>query len=114
MDFTKNYMYVFLLAGIEVVLSALVLAICNFLFIKKKPEAPEAAVEAGKTVKAKNHSCTPPIEEPHKTSGNSKKPKNTGDPRPESVVEDSTEVETFLKVKDGQKMNVTCSPESDL
>lgn len=114
LDFTKNYMYVFLLAGIEVVLSALVLAICNFLFIKKKPEAPEAAVEAGKTVKAKNHSCTPPIEEPHKTSGNSKKPKNTGDPRPESVVEDSTEVETFLKVKDGQKMNVTCSPESDL
>lgn len=111
MDFTKNYMYVFLLAGIEVVLSALVLAICNFLFIKKKPEAPEAAVEAGET---KNHSYTPPIEEPHKTSGNSEKPKNSGDPRPESVTEDSTEVETFLKVKDGQKMNVTCSPESDL
>ncbi|XP_056096624.1 monocarboxylate transporter 4-like [Rhinichthys klamathensis goyatoka] len=114
LDFTKNYMYVFLLAGIEVVLSALVLAICNFLFIKKKPEAPEAAVEAGETVKAKNHSCTPPIEEPHKTSGNSEKPKNSGDLRPESVVEDSTEVETFLKVKDGQKMNVACSPESDL
>lgn len=34
-------MYVFLLAGCEVVLSALVLAICNMLFIKRKPQQPD-------------------------------------------------------------------------
>ncbi|XP_016385965.1 monocarboxylate transporter 4-like [Sinocyclocheilus rhinocerous] len=41
LDATKNYMFVFLLAGCEVVLSALVLAICNMLFIKRKPEQPD-------------------------------------------------------------------------
>lgn len=113
MDSTKNYMYVFLLAGIEVVTSALVLAICNFLFIKMKPEAPEAAVEAGEKVEAKNHSSTPSVEEPHKANGNSGngKPKDSGDQRRENEVEDPTEVETFLKCKD---KNITCSPESDL
>lgn len=34
-------MYVFLLAGCEVVLSAIVLCICNMLFIKKTPQQPE-------------------------------------------------------------------------
>lgn len=34
-------MYVFLLAGCEVVLSAVVLCICNMLFIKKTPQQPE-------------------------------------------------------------------------
>ncbi|XP_026090571.1 monocarboxylate transporter 4-like [Carassius auratus] len=41
LDVTKNYMYVFLLAGCEVFLSALVLGICNMLFIKRKPEQPD-------------------------------------------------------------------------
>uniref|UniRef100_A0A3B1ITU9 Solute carrier family 16 member 3a n=1 Tax=Astyanax mexicanus TaxID=7994 RepID=A0A3B1ITU9_ASTMX len=50
LDYTKNYMFVFLLAGTEVVLSALVLAISNFLFIKKKPQEADAAVEAGEVV----------------------------------------------------------------
>ncbi|XP_062389291.1 monocarboxylate transporter 4-like [Sardina pilchardus] len=41
LDYTHNYQYVFLLAGSEVVLSALVLATCNFLFMRKKePEEP--------------------------------------------------------------------------
>ncbi|XP_037332043.2 monocarboxylate transporter 4-like [Pungitius pungitius] len=39
LDATKNYMWVFLLAGSEVVLSAVVLATCNFLFIRKKSSA---------------------------------------------------------------------------
>lgn len=97
MDSTKNYMYVFLLAGIEVVISALVLAICNLLFIKKKPEAPETAIENGETVEAKNHSSTPPIEEPHKANANSEK-------RAENVMKDPKEVETFLKDKDEQNL----------
>lgn len=41
LDATKNYMFVFLLAGCEVVLAALVLAICNMLFIKRKPQQPD-------------------------------------------------------------------------
>ncbi len=34
-------MYIFLLAGCEVVLSALVLSICNMLFIKRNPQQPD-------------------------------------------------------------------------
>lgn len=45
LDITKNYMYVFLLAGSEVVLSAVVLATCNFLFIRKKSSAVEDKLE---------------------------------------------------------------------
>lgn len=41
-------MFVFLLAGAEVVLSALVLAVCNLLCIQKTPPEADAAVEAGK------------------------------------------------------------------
>ncbi|KAF4106421.1 monocarboxylate transporter 4 [Onychostoma macrolepis] len=41
LDATKNYMFVFLLAGCEVVLAALVLAICNMLFIKRNPQQPD-------------------------------------------------------------------------
>lgn len=36
LDATKNYKYIFLLAGSEVVLSALVLGISNFLCMRKK------------------------------------------------------------------------------
>ncbi|XP_072524168.1 monocarboxylate transporter 4 [Salminus brasiliensis] len=45
LDATKVYMYVFLLAGCEVVLSALVLCICNLLFIKKKPEPSDSSAK---------------------------------------------------------------------
>lgn len=43
LDATKVYMYVFLLAGCEVVLSAIVLCVCNVIFIKKKPEQSDPA-----------------------------------------------------------------------
>lgn len=45
LDATKNYMYVFLLAGSEVVLSAVVLATCNFIFIRKQPSAAADQLE---------------------------------------------------------------------
>lgn len=38
-------MYVFLLAGCEVVLSAIVLCICNILFIKKTPPQPDPSAK---------------------------------------------------------------------
>ncbi|XP_052404720.1 monocarboxylate transporter 4-like [Carassius gibelio] len=114
LDATKKYMFVFLLAGIEVVLSALVLAICNLLFIKKKPEAPETAIENGETVEAENHSSTLPVQETHTANGNSEKLEDSGDLRAENVMEDSTEVEAFLKDKDEQDKNIPCSPETKL
>lgn len=100
-------MYVFLLAGSEVVMSALVLAICNFLFIKKKPKASEAPVEAGET-EANNQSSNSPT---HKSNGNSEKTKDSVDLRPENVTVDPSEEETFLKEKDEQ--NIACVPETD-
>ncbi|KAI7803338.1 solute carrier family 16 [Triplophysa rosa] len=84
LDYTKNYMYVFLLAGSEVVMSALVLAICNFLFIKKKPETPEATAEGGVT-EVNNQSSNSSTEDPHKANGNSEKPKDSVELRPENV-----------------------------
>lgn len=45
LDATKNYMYVFLLAGCEVTLSAIVLALGNFFCIGKKPDDREAKME---------------------------------------------------------------------
>nr|XP_019959214.1 PREDICTED: monocarboxylate transporter 4-like [Paralichthys olivaceus] len=46
LDATKNYMYVFLLAGSEVVLSAVVLATCTFFCIGKiKSSAPAHSLE---------------------------------------------------------------------
>ncbi|XP_035389384.1 monocarboxylate transporter 4 [Electrophorus electricus] len=44
LDATKVYMYVFLLAGCEVVLSALVLCICNIIFIRK-PQKPDPSAK---------------------------------------------------------------------
>uniref|UniRef100_A0A8C7HH06 Solute carrier family 16 member 3 n=1 Tax=Oncorhynchus kisutch TaxID=8019 RepID=A0A8C7HH06_ONCKI len=60
LDATKNYMYVFLLAGIEVVLAAVVLATCNFLFIRKKPTEPAAELENG-TVSAEMELLNKPV-----------------------------------------------------
>ncbi|XP_064818537.1 monocarboxylate transporter 4-like [Oncorhynchus masou masou] len=60
LDATKNYMYVFLLAGIEVVLAAVVLATCNFLFIRKKLSEPAAELENG-TVSAEMELLNKPV-----------------------------------------------------
>ncbi|XP_073690185.1 monocarboxylate transporter 4-like [Garra rufa] len=114
LDSTKKYKFVFLLAGTEVVMSALVLAICNLLFIKKKPEAPETTIENGETVEAKNPSSTSPIEEPHKANGNSEKLKDSGDLKDENVIQDLKEEEIFLKDKDEQNKNIPCCPEAVL
>uniref|UniRef100_A0A4W6DL24 Solute carrier family 16 member 3 n=1 Tax=Lates calcarifer TaxID=8187 RepID=A0A4W6DL24_LATCA len=53
LDATDNYMYVFLLAGCEVTLSALVLALGNFLCISRKQEDPEAKMEMAMTASEK-------------------------------------------------------------
>lgn len=54
LDATKQYMYVFLLAGCEVVLSALILAFGNFFCIRtKKQKDPEAKMEMAVTAAEK-------------------------------------------------------------
>ncbi|KAM4623310.1 monocarboxylate transporter 4 [Polymixia lowei] len=45
LDATHNYMYVFLLGGCEVVLSAIIIALGNFFCLKKKQDEPEAELE---------------------------------------------------------------------
>ncbi|TDG98384.1 hypothetical protein EPR50_G00218320 [Perca flavescens] len=49
LDATHQYMYVFLLAGCEVTLSAFVIAIGNFFCISKKKEDPEVNIEMAVT-----------------------------------------------------------------
>ncbi|XP_026181022.1 monocarboxylate transporter 4-like isoform X4 [Mastacembelus armatus] len=87
LDATKNYMSVFLLAGSEVVLSAVVLATCNFLFIRKKP-----------TDKLENVTVTDD---------------GKMEVRPGSVTVDSQEVERFLK-ESQQNGDLGTSPETCL
>lgn len=50
LDATHNYMYVFLLAGCEVILASIVICMGNFLCIKKKPDEPEAHLKNGAPV----------------------------------------------------------------
>lgn len=53
LDATHQYMYVFLLAGCEVTLSAFIIAIGNFLCISKKNEDPQAKMEMAVTASEK-------------------------------------------------------------
>ncbi|XP_028263296.1 monocarboxylate transporter 4 [Parambassis ranga] len=53
LDYTNQYMYVFLLAGCEVTLSALILAFCNFFCIRTKKPDPEAKMEMAVTAAEK-------------------------------------------------------------
>ncbi|XP_014871293.1 monocarboxylate transporter 4 isoform X1 [Poecilia latipinna] len=101
LDATKSYMYVFLLAGSEVLLSGVVLATCNFLFIKKKPREP--AVYLSETVtladdETNQHTSRAEgqqMTEKKKVINENKN--NDNDVRPKSVAVDSQEVERFLK-----------------
>ncbi|XP_072549951.1 monocarboxylate transporter 4-like [Salminus brasiliensis] len=111
LDYTKNYMFVFLLAGSEVVLSALVLAICNFLFIKKNPQEADAAVEAGEVAGeleqlSKNH--TEELKEPNGDTTETLKDLDE--------QEAKAELEGMTVLQDEQVKNggVSANPESSL
>ncbi|XP_070778628.1 monocarboxylate transporter 4-like isoform X1 [Enoplosus armatus] len=133
LDATKNYMYVFLLAGSEVVLSAVVLATCNFLFITKKPSEPANKLE---NVTAAGDAETGVRGEPAEMSDEEEKgareeqekgtkkevvrelkeetdKEEIGEVRPESVTVDSQEVERFLK-EPQQNGDMATSPETCL
>ncbi|XP_066498487.1 monocarboxylate transporter 4-like [Hoplias malabaricus] len=96
LDHTKNYMFVFLLAGIEVVLSALVLSICNFLFIKTSPEEVDAAVEgggvSGEMEQLQNHT-----QKPKEPNGNATSQKDQDVTEEKGQQEETTREGTFLQ-----------------
>uniref|UniRef100_A0A665U2H4 Solute carrier family 16 member 3 n=1 Tax=Echeneis naucrates TaxID=173247 RepID=A0A665U2H4_ECHNA len=106
LDATKNYMCVFMLAGSEVVLSALVLATCNFFFITSKSPVPADKLE----------SVTVTDDDASKTEASSKPAKlreeeNETEIEPENETVDSQEVETLME---GPKQNgdMVLSPET--
>lgn len=123
-------MCVFLLAGSEVVLSAVVLATCNFLFIRNKSSAPVDKLEnVAVTDSANAEACSKAAEvndeeekgareeqekEMVKDLKEEEKDKEkVEDVRPESVTVDSQEVERFLK-EPQQNGDVATSPETCL
>ncbi|XP_044037997.1 monocarboxylate transporter 4-like [Siniperca chuatsi] len=133
LDATKNYMYVFLLAGSEVVLSAVILATCNLLFITKKSSEPADKLEnITVTDDAKTEVCSQPAElndEEEKGAREEQEKEikkeviqelkeeeetdkeKVEEVRPESVTVDSREVERFLK-EPQQNGDMTTSPET--
>ncbi|XP_067089451.1 monocarboxylate transporter 4-like [Osmerus mordax] len=129
LDATKNYMYVFLLAGSEVVLSAVVLATCNFLFIKTKSSEPGAELESGPGASEMEQLNKPPLdgveekgekEEREKTEvkeikekEDTENEKDKAEIRPDSITVDSEEVEKFLKEPE-HNGSVLSSPETCL
>ncbi|XP_062294916.1 monocarboxylate transporter 4-like isoform X1 [Scomber scombrus] len=131
LDATKNYMYVFLLAGSEVVLSAVVLATCTFLFIKNKPSVPADKLEnvevtdsakadvCSKTTEGNDEEEKGAKEEQEKETVKDLKEEEEKDKekvdevRPESVTVDSQEVERFLK-EPQQNGDAATNPETSL
>lgn len=126
MDATKNYTFVFLLAGSEVVLSALVLATCNFFFIKKTSSAPEETIQDVSLTSApeaqalrKDGELSDQEEKGAREEQEKETEKDEGEEeevpevRPESVEVDSQEVERFLK-EPQQNGDVAVNPETCL
>uniref|UniRef100_A0A3P8U4F1 Solute carrier family 16 member 3b n=1 Tax=Amphiprion percula TaxID=161767 RepID=A0A3P8U4F1_AMPPE len=112
LDATKNYMCVFLLAGSEVVLSALVLAICNFLFIRNKPPDKLESITVTEDAKAETAGSKPAeVSDEEEKGAREEQEKETKkelkeeederdkeeEARPKSATVDSQEVERFLK-----------------
>ncbi|KAL2101499.1 hypothetical protein ACEWY4_003260 [Coilia grayii] len=128
LDATKDYKYVFLLAGSEVVLSALVLAICNFIFIKRAPAESDAKLENGEAatemeqfskLKQKEEALQEEEEEEEEEEEKKERlaPRTNGgmaEHRPDSVMVDSREVERFLKDGGEQSGGVESNPETSL
>lgn len=82
-------MFVFIIAGIEVTTSALVLALGNFFCIKKKLEEPHAKEEASEREEL-----------------------NKSEKTPEDAKVDSIEVEQFLKDEPEKNGEVVTNPET--
>lgn len=96
LDATKKYMFVFLLAGCEVVISALVLATCNFLCIKAStppPPPPDNFENITMTEDGKLEGIGHPIESESKEQGGSR-------PEPEAEVKKDEAEERVEKMEE--------------
>ncbi|XP_040186717.1 monocarboxylate transporter 4 [Rana temporaria] len=93
LDFTHRYMFVFLIAGVEVVLSAIVLTTGNFFCIKKKPEEPHCKEEVAEI-------------------GELRKLEDKAAPEGEGEKPQAAEAEQFLKEDDKQNGEVVTNPET--
>ncbi|KAK1877183.1 Monocarboxylate transporter 4 [Dissostichus eleginoides] len=126
LDATHNYMWIFLLAGCEVVLAAVVLATCNFLFIKKKPSASADKLE--NITVTEECSKDPDVNDEEEKGAREEQEKETKEElekkeetdkekeeriRPASLTVDSQEVEKFLK-EPTQNGDMANSPETSL
>ncbi|XP_029294265.1 monocarboxylate transporter 4-like isoform X2 [Cottoperca gobio] len=130
LDATHNYMWIFLLAGSEVVLSAVVLATCNFLFIRK--DSSESADTLENITVTQVCSKPPDMNDEEEKGAREEQEKETKkevikalkeeveadkekveEARPESVTVDSQEVERFLK-EPQQNGDMASSPETCL
>ncbi|KAK7938354.1 hypothetical protein WMY93_001680 [Mugilogobius chulae] len=105
LDHTKKYMFVFLLAGCEVCLSAIVLFTCNLLCIKTKAPAQEAEESPENVAMTKAEGA---LEQDH-----GEQQEETTTARPDSVAVDSQEVERFLKEPENNG-SLSPSPETCL
>uniref|UniRef100_A0A3P8Y224 Major facilitator superfamily (MFS) profile domain-containing protein n=1 Tax=Esox lucius TaxID=8010 RepID=A0A3P8Y224_ESOLU len=112
LDATKNYMYVFLLAGFEVVFAAVVLASCNFLFIKTKPSEPAAELENG-TVTEKEETKRDG-EEVEKAKEDEEDTEKKGKEEIKLERVDSEEVEHLLKEPEQPNGALLAGPETCL
>ncbi|KAM4531789.1 monocarboxylate transporter 4-like isoform 1-T2 [Odontesthes bonariensis] len=128
LDATKNYMFVFLLAGSEVVLSAVVLATCNFLFIKKQQSVSADKLD---NITVTNDSKTKMCSKGSEVNDEEEKGLRVDQDReamkeeedrdgeevdglrPKSETVDSQEVERFLK-EPQQNSSMAASPETCL
>lgn len=116
-------MYVFLLAGVEVFLSAVVLASCNFLFIKKKTPTPPDKLEnvtvgddattgaCSELVEVANMEEKGAREEQEKEA--IKEEEHEEESMPENVTKGSQEVDHFMK-KPEQNGDLASGPETRL
>ncbi|KAL3053123.1 hypothetical protein OYC64_005619 [Pagothenia borchgrevinki] len=129
LDATHNYMWIFLLAGCEVVLAAVVLATCNFLFIKKEPSASADKLE--NITVTEECSKDPDVNDEEEKGAREEQEKETKEEleekeeteetdkdkeeriRPASLTVDSQEVEKFLK-EPTQNGDMANSPETSL
>uniref|UniRef100_A0A1A8RIJ9 Solute carrier family 16, member 3 (Monocarboxylic acid transporter 4) n=1 Tax=Nothobranchius rachovii TaxID=451742 RepID=A0A1A8RIJ9_9TELE len=121
LDATNNYMYVFLLAGCEVVLSAVVLATGNFLFIKRSPEPADKLESITATDDCTSKMCSTSAEvnddEEKKVREEQemviKEKEERVDFRQKNITVDTQEVERFLK-EPQTNGNMAASPETCL
>lgn len=116
-------MYVFLLAGCEVVISAVVLATCNFLCIKKSPTPPDKFESITMTDDTKLEGISHPIVlEDEEQGGSTPQPeqevkkdvaeeKKVEEVKPES--ETSQEAEKFL-MEAQQNGSISPGPETSM